>query len=163
MPNKFYYALAYGYINNSNYPKCRPDSNSLTPTTKKNEQKKEPVTNKVSKFVKTILLSKLIDKTSISAIVTECTLGPMYGKFPKDDEIAKNFADLKKLYTECFKDFSKFLPQKAKIVMCVPAYRRGRDNYVMMETLDWAKELGYNLLELIPKKIANRTFCLPCL
>ena len=101
-------------------------------------------------------VSKLIDKTPISAIVTECTLGPMYGKFPKDDEIAKNFADLKKLYIECFKDFSKFLPQKAKIVMCVPAYRRGRDNYVMMETLDWAKELGYNLLELIPKKIANQ-------
>ena len=101
-------------------------------------------------------VSKLIDKTPISAIVTECTLGPMYGKFPKDDEIAKNFADLKKLYIECFKDISKFLPQKAKIVMCVPAYRRGRDNYVMMETLDWAKELGYNLLELIPKKIANQ-------
>ena len=101
-------------------------------------------------------VSKLIDKTSISAIVTECTLGPMYGKFPKDDEIAKNFADLKKLCTECFKDFSKFLPQKAKIVMCIPAYRRGRDNYVMMETLDWAKDLGYNLLELVPRKIANQ-------
>src|SRR3989344_2393246 len=101
-------------------------------------------------------VSKLIDKTVISAIVTECTLGPMYGKFPKDDEIAKNFADLKKLYTECFKDFSKFLPQKAKIVMCIPAYRRGRDNYVMMETLDWAKDLGYNLLELVPRKIANQ-------
>jgi len=103
-----------------------------------------------------VQVSKLVDKSAISAIVTECTLGPMYGKFPKPDEIQKNFQDLTKLYQKSFQDFAKFLPSGARVVMCIPAYRRGRDNYEMLPTLDWAKELGYNLLELIPKKIANQ-------
>lgn len=101
-------------------------------------------------------VSKLIDKTKISAIVTECTLGPMYGQFPKPEEIEKNFAGLKKLYAESFRDFAKFLPRGARIVMCIPAYRRGRDNYVMFEGLDWHEALGYTLLELVPQKIARQ-------
>lgn len=101
-------------------------------------------------------VSKLVDKQPISAIVTECTLGPVYSRFPKDDEINANFADLKKIYHGSFKDFAKFLPQNARVVMCIPAYRRGRDNYVMMDALDWADNLGYNLFQLIPKKIANQ-------
>jgi len=102
-------------------------------------------------------VSKLItDKQPVSAIVTEGTLGPLYSQFPKDDEILKNFNDLSKLYKESFEDFAKFLPPKSKIVMCVPAYRKGRDNYIMLESLDFAKNLGYNLLELVPKKIANQ-------
>ncbi len=80
----------------------------------------------------------------------------MYSRFPKEEEMDANFADLKKLYRDSFKDFAKFLPQGARVVMCVPAYRRGRDNYVMMDALDWTDDLGYNLLQLIPKKIANQ-------
>ncbi|MBI3231824.1 MAG: hypothetical protein HYZ51_01950 [Candidatus Doudnabacteria bacterium] len=101
-------------------------------------------------------VSKLIDKTAISAVVTECTLGPMYGNFPKTDDVEKNFRDLLQIYTKSFKDFAKFLPPKARVVMCVPAYRKGRDSYIMTPSLDWANELGYNLLELIPRKAANQ-------
>jgi tRNA G10 N-methylase Trm11 len=101
-------------------------------------------------------VSKLINKTPIHAIVTEGTLGPVYSQFPKMEDIEKNFQDLEKLYIESFKDFSKFLSNKAKIVMCVPAYKKGRDAYIMMPNLDWAKDLGYNLLELIPRKAANQ-------
>lgn len=101
-------------------------------------------------------VSELINKAAISAIVTECTLGPMYSQFPKDDEIEKNFADLKKLYRESFKNFAKFLPQSARVVMCVPTYRKGRDNYVMIDSLDSITDLGYTLLELIPRKVANQ-------
>lgn len=101
-------------------------------------------------------VSELINKTAISAIVTECTLGPMYSQFPKDDEIEKNFADLKKLYRESFENFAKFLPQGSRVVMCVPAYRKGRDNYVQMDSLDSITDLGYALLELIPKKVAKQ-------
>jgi tRNA G10 N-methylase Trm11 len=101
-------------------------------------------------------VSKLVDKQAISAIVTECTLGPLYSQFPKSDEIEKNFADLNKLYKESFVDFSKFLPAGARVVLCVPAYRRGRENYVTLESLDAIKNLGYNLLELVPKKVANQ-------
>ena len=42
-------------------------------------------------------VSKLIDKTPINAIVTECTLGPIYGKFPDTNEIEKTLPDLKTL------------------------------------------------------------------
>ncbi len=100
-------------------------------------------------------VSKLVDKTPISAIVSEGTLGPVYSQFPKHEEIDKNFEILKLLYTKSLKDFSKFLPSKARVIMCVPAYRKGRDNYVMFPSLDWVMKLGYNPLELIPKKIAN--------
>lgn len=101
-------------------------------------------------------VSKLIGQSPIKAIVTEGTLGPVYSQFPKTDEITKNFADLKSLYQECFADFAKFLPNKGKIVMCIPAYKKGRDNYAMMDSLDWAKELGYNLVDLVPKKVASQ-------
>ena len=69
-----------------------------------------------------IKVSDLIEKSKsqISAIVTEGTLGPMYSQYPKLEEIAKNFKDLTKLYTASFKEFTKFLPKQAKIVMCLP-------------------------------------------
>ena len=40
--------------------------------------------------------------------------------------------------------------------MCVPAYRRGRDNYIMMDTLDFGNDSGYNLVDLIEKKPARQ-------
>ncbi len=101
-------------------------------------------------------VSGLIGQSNIKSIVTEGTLGPVYSKFPHSDDIARNFKDLEKLYREAFKDFSKFLESKGKIVMCIAAYRKGKDNYIMMPTLDWAKELGYNLVDLVPKKVANQ-------
>ena len=103
-------------------------------------------------------VSGLIEKSGskVCAIVTECTLGPVYSQFPKNDDIEKNFVDLQKLYVQSFTDFAKFLPNKAKIVMCIPAYRKNRDNYTMFPSLDWAKEIGYNLLELVPVKIAKQ-------
>ena len=40
--------------------------------------------------------------------------------------------------------------------MCVPAYRRGRDNYIMMDTLDFGNDSGYNLVDLIEKSLPGR-------
>jgi tRNA G10 N-methylase Trm11 len=101
-------------------------------------------------------VSELVKQSPISAIVTECTLGPIYGKLPDANQIQQNFTKLEKLYTECFADFSKFLKPKTKVIMCLPAYKTGKDQYIMTPALDWAKNLGYNILELIPKKIANQ-------
>ncbi|MDE2311769.1 MAG: hypothetical protein KGJ93_01605 [Patescibacteria group bacterium] len=100
----------------------------------------------------------LIEKSgqTINAIVTECTLGPIYSEFPNPKEIEKNFKDLGDLYTKSFREFAKFLPSKARVVMCVPAYRRGRNDYNMMPTLDFAEALGYNLLEIIPETVAKK-------
>ncbi len=95
-------------------------------------------------------------KNQIAAIVTEGTLGPLYGQYPKTDEIAKNFKELEKLYKASFKEFAKFLPKQGKIVMCLPAYRKNRDAYEMFPSLDFAAALGYNLMDIIPAAIAHK-------
>jgi tRNA G10 N-methylase Trm11 len=95
-------------------------------------------------------------KSQIAAIVTEGTLGPIYGQYPKADEIAKNFKDLEKLYKASFKEFAKFLPKQARIVMCIPAYRKNRDQYEMFPSLDFATELGYNLVDIISPTVTKK-------
>ncbi len=103
-------------------------------------------------------VSDLISKSGgrISAIVTEGTLGPIYGKYPKPEEIKRNFTDLETLYKASFIEFSKFLPSKGRIIMCIPAYRGGRDNYEMFPSLDFARALGYNLVDIISPALAKK-------
>lgn len=103
-------------------------------------------------------ISGLISKSTqkVSAIVTEGTLGPIYGKYPKPEEIQKNFKDLGKLYTESFTDFAKFLAKGARIIMCVPAYRKTRDQYEMFPSLDFAGPLGYNLVDIISPVVVKK-------
>lgn len=103
-------------------------------------------------------VAQLLQKSGqkISAIVTESTLGPIYGKYPKPEEITKNFKDLESLYKKSFKEFAKILPNKGKIVMCIPAYRKNRDAYEMFPSLDFAKELGYNLVDIISPSVAKK-------
>jgi len=101
-------------------------------------------------------ISALLKDEKICAIVTEGTLGPPYLAFPKEQEIKTNFNNLEKLYKGSFKEFAKFLPEKGKIVMCIPAYRKGKDNYIFFPSLDWTKELGYTLQDLIPRKTAKQ-------
>jgi tRNA G10 N-methylase Trm11 len=101
-------------------------------------------------------VAELIGKEKISSIVTECTLGPIYGNYPKEHEIKKNFADLTELYSKTFQEFTKFLPSGAKIVMCIPAYKKGRHEYEMLPSLDFASALGYNSISLIPSSEAKK-------
>jgi tRNA G10 N-methylase Trm11 len=103
-------------------------------------------------------VSDLVGKSTqkVSAIVTEGTLGPIYGTYPKPGEIAKNFKDLEKLYKDCFKDFTKFLPKGGRIVMCIPAYRKNRESYEMFPSLDFAGALGYNLVDIISPVVAKK-------
>lgn len=101
-------------------------------------------------------VAKLLDKHKISAIVTESTLGPMYTHFPKKEEMAKNHQDLIALYKKAFVEFSKILNSGHKIIMCLPAYRRAKNDYEAMPSLDWAKDLGYNIQDLISKKLVQK-------
>ena len=102
-------------------------------------------------------VSDLIEKSKskINAIVTEGTLGPIYSQYPKPAEIEKNFKDLTALYKKSFQEFSKFLPKQAKIIMCLPAYKQGRYDYQMFPGLDFAADLGYNLVDIISPQIAK--------
>ena len=72
------------------------------------------------------------------------------------EEIAKNFKDLENLYKKSFKEFSKFMPEKGRIVMCIPAYRSSRGEYEMLPNLDFATALGYNLVDIISPALANK-------
>jgi hypothetical protein len=101
-------------------------------------------------------IARLLEGQKINAIVTECTLGPLYAAYPKKEEISQNFKKLEKLYIESFEEFGKFLPAKSRIVMCIPAYRKSRDNYEMMTSLDWCKDVGYNLKSLISPTLVKK-------
>lgn len=101
-------------------------------------------------------IGRLLQDQKISGIVTECTLGPLYTTFPKREEIDQNFQTLEQLYVESFKEFSNFLPAKSRIVMCIPAYRKSKQVYEMMPSLDWATGLGYNLKSLISPALAKK-------
>ncbi len=91
----------------------------------------------------------------IKGIVTEGYLGPMYGKFPKMEEIEANFKELAELYKASFTEFSKFLPTGARVVLCIPAYKKGRTEYISFPSLDFITSLGYNTVDLIPAKVAK--------
>ncbi len=106
----------------------------------------------VSKLVENLI--KIGAFKSISGIVTEGYLGPMYGKYPPRPEIDANFKELEELYTASFQDFLKFLPSGGKVVICLPAYKN-RDEYAMFPTLDFITKLGYNNVDLVPSILAD--------
>ncbi len=103
-------------------------------------------------------VAALIEKsgTFVNAIVTECTLGPLYSEYPSKTEVEHNFVSLTELYKKSFVEFSKFLPQKARIVMCIPAYKKTRTDYEMINNLDFFEELGYTFIDLIPQKFSKQ-------
>jgi tRNA G10 N-methylase Trm11 len=105
----------------------------------------------VSKIVAN--LKKIGAFTQVDGIVTEGTLGPMYSEFPSPAEIKQNFKDLTELYTKAFQDYVKFLSTDSKVVMCLPAYKKN-DQYIQLENLDFIKDIGYNLVDLIPNNLA---------
>jgi tRNA G10 N-methylase Trm11 len=103
-------------------------------------------------------IAGLIEKSGrkISCVVTEGTLGPIYSSYPKAEDIAKNFKDLESLYKKSFTEFYKFLPSGGRVVICLPAYRKNRDQYEMFPNLDFIKALGYNLMDIISKTYAKK-------
>ena len=90
-------------------------------------------------------VSKVFKDEKIVGVVTEGFLGPMYSNFPKDADIEQNFKDLKTLWLSAFKEFKKLLPKGARIVICLPSYRRDTDDYVPFPSVDFITDLGYNI------------------
>jgi tRNA G10 N-methylase Trm11 len=89
----------------------------------------------------------------IAGVVTEGTLGPIYGTLPKKNEMAANFKNLAKLYEQVFKEFGKFLDPAARIVMSLPAYKTGQHAYEYMPSLDFAEQNGYTAQAPIPQDL----------
>ncbi|MBX4204596.1 MAG: hypothetical protein KW788_00200 [Candidatus Doudnabacteria bacterium] len=90
----------------------------------------------------------------VAAVVTEGTLGPIYTKLPKKSEIDANFKTLSKLYSQVFKEFKTFLPEGARVVICLPAYKVSQTDYEFMDNLDFGTENGYTVLDPISEPLA---------
>jgi tRNA G10 N-methylase Trm11 len=101
-------------------------------------------------------VAPLLEGQNVTGVVTECTLGPLYGELPKPEVMKQNFKDLLKLYKESLEEFSKFLPKGGRVVMCIPAYRKNRQEYTKLESLDWVKDLGYNIMDIVPAAVAKK-------
>ena len=98
----------------------------------------------------------LMVNQKVAAVVTEGTLGPVYGIYPKPADISKNFANLTELYTKTFTEFAKFLPAGGRVVICIPAYKKTRETYEQLESLDFIKLLGYNLVDIVAPALAKK-------
>ncbi len=101
------------------------------------------------------VVSKTFKDDKIAAIVTEGSLGPMYGKMPAQAEIDANFKDLTELWTKSFKEFKKILPVGARVVVCIPAYRRFNGEYVFLPTVDFITKLGYSIEDHFPQAVRD--------
>ncbi len=95
----------------------------------------------------------------IAAVVSEGSLGPMYGDMPRETEIKANFDELGDLWLTSFKEFKKVLPSGARVVVCLPAYRKsigfGEVSYVYFPTekVDQIIKLGYSIHDHFNKAI----------
>lgn len=101
-------------------------------------------------------ISVMLPNYPVAAIVTEGTLGPIYGKLPKKPEMVTNFKNLHKLYDQVFKEFKKFLKEGSKVVMSLPAYRISNTAYEFMPNLDFATQNGYTVQSLLPEHLAAK-------
>jgi len=101
-------------------------------------------------------ISILLPKFKVSSVVTEGTLGPIYGKLPKKPEMQNNFKGLSKLYDQVFKEFKKFLTEGSKVVICLPAYKTGMSDYEFMPNLDFITENGYTILDPLPEYLTAK-------
>jgi len=93
---------------------------------------------------------------NIKAIITEGTLGPIYGKQPKKSEMNHNFKEISKLYTQVFKEFKKFLSPGLRVVISLPAYKKGHDEYVFIPDLDFIEKNGYTVLDPISTVLTKK-------
>jgi len=103
-----------------------------------------------------IEISAHLANYKIASVVTEGTLGPIYGKLPKKPEMTTNFKNLEKLYDQVFKEFKKFLVEGAKVVISLPAYKVSSSDYAFMDNLDFITENGYTVLDPLPDFLVKK-------
>lgn len=95
-------------------------------------------------------ISDVFKGEKIASIITEGYLGPMYSDLPKQAEIERNFEDLRKTWTAAFKQFKNLLPKGGRAVICLPAYKRGQEEYISIPSVDFVTDLGYSIEDKFP-------------
>jgi tRNA G10 N-methylase Trm11 len=98
----------------------------------------------------------MLPNYKVAAVVTEGTLGPIYGKLPRKPEMETNFKNLAKLYEQVFKEFKKFLTEGSRVVMSLPAYRISSTDYMFMPNLDFAQQNGYTAVDPLPDFLVKK-------
>ncbi len=94
-----------------------------------------------------IEIGRKIPADSVSAVVTEGTLGPRYSRrAPNSVEIANNFRALEKLYLSAFGEFKKILKADGKVVISFPAYMDAQNELRLAPFVDKIVKLGYNIV-----------------
>ena len=101
------------------------------------------------------MISDVFNDQKFGAIVTEGSLGPMYSQLPKPAEIERNFNELQALWALAFHEFKKILEPGARVVICLPAYKRNISEYIMVPSIDFIIALGYTVVDHFPQAVKN--------
>lgn len=89
---------------------------------------------------------KKLNPNSIDALITESTLGPVYNKVPKKEEVKQNHNKLEKIYLRFFQNSKLVLRKKARIVLTFPVYQLGPDKHILAPFVDKLEKIGYSII-----------------
>ncbi len=101
-------------------------------------------------------LAKKIKSSSLDAIVTETTLGPIYTQAPAPKEIRNNFKKLEKIYLKFLAQAKKILKPDAQLVITIPCYQIKKSKFILMPIVDILKKTGYSIKEPLPEDILGK-------
>lgn len=90
-------------------------------------------------------LFSTIEPSSIDAIVTESTLGPVYKKTPTSGEITENYRNLENIYLKFFASVKPLLKSGSRLVITIPAYKIVLDKYIFAPFVDKLEKIGYSI------------------
>ncbi|MFH0863667.1 MAG: methyltransferase domain-containing protein [Candidatus Gottesmanbacteria bacterium] len=94
-------------------------------------------------------ISEIIPSETIDAIITEPYLGPVIDtdkqKYIKIEKLKNIILGLDKLYIGCLREWKKILKPDGKIVMALPSFKVGDDEFFVKRAIDTCENLGYNL------------------
>jgi len=90
-------------------------------------------------------ISKFLDDNSIDVIATEPYLGkPLHGN--ESDVYLKNQSEeLKKLYTDAFREFYQILKPEGIIIIAIPKFKT-KNNWVEIDCIDDIVNLGFEVI-----------------
>ena len=82
------------------------------------------------------LCEKDLPSTSVDTIVSETHLGPSLSKPPSKELASTIFQELTDLHESWLPKAAKLIPEKGKIVICLPSFRISKDRYESFPNLE---------------------------
>ena len=90
-------------------------------------------------------------------IATEGYLGEPMGHYPSEEEIQRNFREIKTLYTSFFKNLFHMY-DKITVAICIPNYINSKGNQIRepKDLIQQIKTLGFQQIPLISKNVNSQ-------